>query len=105
MPLQDFLAGAALFAVMLAAVVAAAALIARRRLRHLDRLELAMASIVIGTAILIAIHLVPLMLGVLARGTVLAAGALAVALAALVAPAADVAAPPQQRGELPPSGR
>jgi len=105
MPLQDFLAGAALFAVMLAAVAAATGLVARRRLRHLDRLELAAAIVVTGTAILIAIHLVPLMLGVLARGTVLAAAALSVGLAALVRPAGEAEAAPEERAEPPPSGR
>ena len=88
MPLQDFLAGAALFGVMLAAVAVATALIVRRRLRHLDALELGLASLVVGVAILIAVHLVPLMLGILTRGMVLAAAALAVGLAALVKPAA-----------------
>ncbi|HWC26507.1 MAG TPA: glycosyltransferase family 39 protein [Solirubrobacteraceae bacterium] len=88
MPLQDYLVGAALFSAMLLAVVAATALVVRRRLRHLDALELALASVVVGTAILIGVHLVPLMLGVLARGTVLLAAALAVGLAALVRPAA-----------------
>ncbi|MEA2222265.1 MAG: hypothetical protein QOH83_641, partial [Solirubrobacteraceae bacterium] len=88
MPLQDFLAGAALFGIMLAAVAVATALIVRRRLRHLDALELGLASVVIGVAILIAVHLVPLLLGVLTRGTVLAAAALAVGVAALVKPAA-----------------
>jgi len=84
MPLQDFLAGAALFGVMLAAVAAATALIVRRRLRHLDALELALASLVVATAVLICVHLVPLMLGILTRATVLVAAALAVGLAALV---------------------
>jgi hypothetical protein len=88
MPLQDFLAGAALFGVMVAAVAVATALVVRRRLRHLDALELGLASVVVGVAILIAVHLVPLMLGILTRGTVLAAAALAVGLAALVRPAA-----------------
>ena len=105
MPVEDFLAGAALFAVMLAAVAAATALIARRRLRHLDRLELAMASVVIGTAILIAVHLLPLVLGVLARGTVLVAAALAAGLAALVRPAGDGGARPDARAEPPPGSR
>jgi len=97
MPPQDFLAGAVLFGVMLTAVAAATALIVRRRLRHLDALELGLASLVVAAAILICVHLVPLMLGVLTRGTVLVAAALAVGLAALVRPAtgAEVA---EQRG-------
>ena len=90
MPLDDFLIGAALFGAMLAAVAIATALIVRRRLRHLDRLELGLASVVVGTAVLIGVHLLPLVLGILARGTVLAAAALAVVLAALVRPAADL---------------
>jgi hypothetical protein len=107
MPLQDFLAGAALFAVMLAAVGAATALIVRRRLRHLDALETGLASVVIATALLIAVHLLPLALGVLARGTVLVACALAVGLALLVRPAAPEPEPepePEAR-ERPASGR
>ena len=107
MPPQDFLAGAALFLVMLAAVVAATTFVVRRRLAHLDALETALASVVIGTAVLIGVHLVPLMLGVLARGAVIAAAALAVGLAALVRPARETVAleergPP---GAVPPSSR
>ena len=102
MPLEDFLVGTALFAVMLAAVLAATALIVRRRLAHLDRLELALASVVVGTGVLIAVHLVPLMLGILTRGTVFAAAALAVGLAALVKPAFAFA-PPERNAPPPPS--
>jgi dolichyl-phosphate-mannose-protein mannosyltransferase len=108
MPLQDFLAGAALFAVMLVAVAAATALVVRRRLRHLDALETGLASVVIGTAVLIGVHLVPLMLGVLARGTVIAAAALAVGLAALLLPAGATVAAGQERDPrvpAPASGR
>jgi hypothetical protein len=104
MPLQDFLAGAALFVVMLAAVAVATALVVRRRLRHLDPLETGLASVVIGTGVLIGVHLVPLMLGILSRGTVIAAAALAVGLAALVRPAAG-AEEPEARSPAPPSSR
>jgi hypothetical protein len=92
MPLQDFLAGTAFFAVMLGAVGVATALIVRRRLPHLDGLERALAAIVIGTTVLIAVHLLPLMLTILSRGTVLAACAVAIGLAALVRPVAGAAA-------------
>jgi hypothetical protein len=92
MPLEDFLAGTGLFTAMLAAVVAATALVVHRRLRHLDALTRALAGVVVGTGVLIAVHLVPLMLGILTRGTVLVAAAAAVALAALVRPAAGPAA-------------
>ncbi|MEA2192529.1 MAG: hypothetical protein QOI73_2650, partial [Solirubrobacteraceae bacterium] len=97
MPLYDFLVGAALYAAMLALVAAAAAIVVRRRLMHLDGLELGLGSVVVATAILIAVHLVPLMLTILTRGTVLAAAVLAVGLAALVRPAArgDVPAQPE----------
>jgi hypothetical protein len=89
MPLEDFLAGSALFAAMLAAVVAATALVVRRRLPHLDALTRALAGLVVGTAVLVAVHLVPLMLGILTRGTVLVAAALALALATRVRPVID----------------
>ncbi|MFP5361149.1 MAG: glycosyltransferase family 39 protein [Thermoleophilia bacterium] len=106
MPLQDFLAGAALFSVMLAAVIAATALVVRRRLAHLDPLETALAGIVIGTAVLIAVHLVPLVLGVLERGTVLAAAALAVGIALIAAPpGATVAEAKAPRRPVAPSSR
>ncbi len=88
MPPADFLAGAALFAAMLLGVGSATAILVRRRLRHLAALELGLAGVVVGSAVLIAVHLLPLVLGVLSRATVLAAAALAVGLAALVRPAA-----------------
>jgi hypothetical protein len=100
MPLEDFLAGTLLFALMALAVLAATALIVRRRLAHLDRLERVLAAIVVGTAILIGVHLVPLLLGILDRATVLAAAALAVVLATRVRPAAP--GPPEDRGPRPP---
>ena len=104
MSMLDFLAGTALFALMLALVGAATALVVRRRLRHLDRLELALASLVVATGILIAVHLVPLMLTILTRGTVIAAALLAVGLATLVRPAA-VDPVPERDGPAPPSSQ
>ena len=104
MPLEDYLTGAALFGLMLLAVVATSGLIVRRRLAHLDRLERALAAVVIGTAVLIGVHLVPLALGILDRATVLVAGALAVALATRVRPAA-AATDVDGVAEAPPSGR
>ncbi len=105
MPMQDFLAGTALFALLLALVGAATALVVRRRLTHLDRLELALASVVVGTGGLIAVHLVPLMLGILTRGTVAAAAVLAVGLAALVRPATPEPAPSPTDRPTPPSSQ
>ena len=55
MPLGDFLAGTALFVAMLAAVVAATALVVRRRLAHLDPLTRGLAAVVVGTAVLIGV--------------------------------------------------
>jgi hypothetical protein len=107
MPLIDFLTGSILFALMLAGVSVATALIARRRLAHLDRLERALAAIVVGTAILILVHLVPLLLGILHEATVLAASALAAGLATRVravaaSPSGERAArePPSASGRL-----
>ncbi len=97
MALQDFFAGAALFTVLLAAVAAATALVIRRRLANLDGLERGLASVVVGTAILICVHLVPLMLEALTRGTVIAAAFVAVGLAALVKPAAPPVTPAAPR--------
>lgn len=99
----EYLVGVALLLAVLVAAGAATALVVRRRLSHLDALERLLAIATIATGLLIAVHLVPMMLGVLARGTVLAAAALAVALAALVRP--SPASPPDERVELPPSGR
>ena len=105
MPLQDFLTGALLFALVLLATGAATGLIVRARLAHLDALERALAAIVTGTAILVSIHLVPLLLGVLSRASVLVAAAVAVALATRVRPV-PAQEPPEDRGPPPPpSGR
>jgi hypothetical protein len=104
MPLQDFLLGFVLFGLMLLATATASRLIVRRRLAHLDALERALAAIVVGTSVLVTIHLVPLLLGILSRGTVLAAAALAVALGLAVRPAGDRR--PDDRGPpAAPSGR
>jgi hypothetical protein len=103
--MEDFLTGTILFALMLLAVLAATAIVVQRRLAHLDRLERALAAIVAGTAVLIGVHLLPLLLGILNRATVLAAAVLAVALATRVKPQR----PPVPEGggpaALPPSGR
>ena len=105
MPTEDFLTGTILFALMLIAVLAAAGLVVQRRLAHLDRLERALAAIVVGTAVLGGVHLLPLMLGILNRATVLAAAVLAVALATRV-PARPAGPEAEDRGEPPPpSGR
>jgi hypothetical protein len=103
MPLEDFLTGCVLFALMALGVLAATALVVHRRLPHLGRLDRTLAAIVTGTAILVAVHLVPLALGILSEATLLVATALAVLLAARVAPAP--AGEPEERAPVPPSGR
>ncbi|MDX6705443.1 MAG: hypothetical protein QOI48_1289 [Solirubrobacteraceae bacterium] len=104
MPLEDFLAGLALFAAMLGAVAVVTAIVVRRRLQHLDVVQKALACIVVGSAVLIGVHLVPMTLGVLDRFTVLVACATAVGLTALLRPAVA----PQRAEECsptpPPSG-
>ena len=67
MPTEDFLTGTILFALMLLAVLAATLLVVQRRLAHLDRLERVLAAVVVGTAVLIGVHLLPLLLGILDR--------------------------------------
>ncbi len=104
MPTEDFLTGTILFTLMLVAVLATTAIVAQRRLAHLDRLERALAALVVGTAVLIGVHLLPLLLGILDRATVLASAVLAVAVATRVKPASPGPAE-EQRGPAPPSGR
>lgn len=105
MPVEDYLAGAALLGAMLAGVGTAAVVVVRRRLPHLDRLEAALALTVVGTVLLLAVHVVPLAIGVLSRGAVLlAAAAVAVGALTLVRPARPI--PPTPRGApLPGGGR
>lgn len=76
MPLGDYLVGLAFFLVTWGAVGAATALVLRRRLGAVLGAPRAVAAGVVATAGLLAVHLVPLALGVLSRGTA--------ALAALV---------------------
>lgn len=103
MPLEDFFTGAILFTLMLLAVLVATAFVLQRRLGHLDRFERGLAAVVVGTGVLIAVHLVPLLLGVLNRATVLVACALAVGIATRVRPAAPATA--EDRGPPPPPSR
>ena len=106
MPLEDFLAGAVLFALMLLAVLAATALDRRSAGSRTSTASSArLAAIVVGTAVLIGVHLVPLLLGILDRATVLAAAVLAVALATRVQ-RRDAPARPRTAGRrAAPSGR
>src|SRR5919201_2295230 len=87
MSVGDYLAGLAIFALMLGGVVAGAALIVRRRLGHLEGVPRLVAFAILATAGLLAVHIVPGMLGVLARGSVLAATAAWLGAAILASPA------------------
>ena len=105
MPTEDFLTGTILFALMLLGVLAATAIVVQRRLAHLDRLERGLAAIVVATAVLIGVHLLPLALGILDRATVLASAALAAALATRIsarqpAPRAEEREPPPASGRV-----
>ena len=85
---------------------AATALLVRRRLAHLDRLELALASVVVGTAVLIAVHLVPLVLGMLTpRRRCSSRRRWRVGLAALVVPARRAGAGARRTDGPPPRRR
>ena len=78
----EYLIGLGLLALVLAAPICAALAIARRRLASLAGVERLVAVAVIATAILIALHLVPAVLGILDRWVV---GALALAVLAAAA--------------------
>jgi hypothetical protein len=69
MPLDDYLVGLAWFALSSATVVAATALVVRRRLGHLSGEPRALAIFLIAVGVLALEHLVPLALGVLTRAT------------------------------------
>lgn len=106
MPVGDFFGGAALLGVLLGAVGFATWNVVMRRLAHLDPLERGLAASVLGTAILLAVHVVPMMATVLARGSVLVL-ALALAAASTRIPRAgdSPADPPSRRGPRPESDR
>lgn len=94
-----FVLGCALLAVTLASAGITARLLVSRRAAHLRGAPRAVALGLLSVAGVLAIHLVPLALGAMTRGTVLLA-ALALALAATrirrAAPAQDRRAPPAQ---------
>jgi hypothetical protein len=76
MPAGDYIGGAAVFLLMLAAVVVGARILLVRRLPHLRGSVRVLAFATLGTLGLLAVHLVPAILGVLGRGSVLASAAL-----------------------------
>jgi hypothetical protein len=90
----EYLLGVALFAVTLGAVLAGSALVARRRLRALVGSELALAYALVATLGLIAVHLLPALVGVMNRFTVPACALLALFACTRVRPLDDEPAPP-----------
>ncbi len=79
MPPGDYLAGLLPFVTMLAACLAAAALIERRRLPLLSGAERILAVALIATVAVFAVHVVPLALGLLSVAAVLASSLLVLA--------------------------
>ena len=102
MPLADYVSGLAFLAVTLGGVGLATALLVRRRLGHLAGAPRVVAASLVFVAGVVAVHLVPGVLGVLSRWTVLAATALAVVGALRLAP---VDSEPEARPAPPQSGR
>ena len=76
MPLDDYLVGLGWFALSSATVIAATALVARRRLGHLRAEPRALSVFLVAVGVLALEHLVPLALGVLTRATPSLAGLL-----------------------------
>lgn len=96
----EFLGGMALFGLAGAGALVVAWACVSRRLAHLDRLERAVAGGLVFVAAILAIHLVPLALGVLSRP--------AVAVAAVLAAAGALAIPrgrAVERAARPPAAR
>jgi hypothetical protein len=75
MPLGDYLAGLGWFGLNLGTAAVATLLVTRRRLRGLTGEVLVLAVFLVALAVLFAIHVVPLALGVLAPGAPAVTGA------------------------------
>lgn len=105
--LGEYLVGCGLLAAVLAAAAVAAVVVVRRRLPWLRGAPRLLAGALVATLAVMAVHLVPAMLGVLSRGTVLVAAALlGAAVVALVRPAAEAAPAPEAAPSAePPEGR
>lgn len=88
MPAGDYIEGSILFGAMLGGVLAGAWLILRRRLDHLRGSMRVVAFALVATLGVIAVHLLPAMVGLLGRGSVLVATALWVLGTALLPRAA-----------------
>src|SRR4051794_2383431 len=86
MPLDDYLVGVAFFAITLGSVLAAAALVVRRRLPQLTGSTRLLALALIATAGLIGVHVVPGALYILSREAVAGAALLALLAASRLRP-------------------
>jgi hypothetical protein len=86
MPLGEYLEGMLFFVPTLGATLAAAYLLVRKRFDYLRGLSRVLGGAVIATAGLVAVHVIPAALGILARPSVLVA-ALALLAAAYALPA------------------
>src|SRR5207248_9501328 len=84
MALGDYLVGVAYFAATLGGVAFATGVIARRRLARVAGAARVVAYGVVGTLVLVGVHLVPLGLGVLGRPSVVVTAAAAAGLSLLV---------------------
>jgi hypothetical protein len=87
-PPAQFLLGCALLAVTLGCSARAAAIVVRRRLDHLVSAPRAVAFALLTIASMLLVHLVPLTLGVLSRGTVLVSAVVLLAAVRRLVPAA-----------------
>jgi len=82
-PASEYLVGLVFAVATLGTSIAAAALVLRRRLRHLTGAAAVLALAVLACAALLAAHLVPGMIGLLSRGPVLLAGVVLLAAVAV----------------------
>src|SRR4051794_38455505 len=99
-----YLAGLCFFVGTVGSALAAAALLTRRRLSHLDLPAQVLAFGVLATAAILVAHLLPGVLGLLSRTSALVS-ALALLVAASRVPAAGTAAGDDSVPPVPPSGR
>ncbi len=104
MPTGDYVLGLACFIAMLAATAGGAWLLLTKRFDHLSGAPRAIAFSILVTCGLVGVHLLPGILGVLARGSVLGAAALWLGAAILIRPSRTApgsepaeSAPPSER--------
>ncbi|HYI38049.1 MAG TPA: glycosyltransferase family 39 protein [Thermoleophilaceae bacterium] len=84
MPLGEYLAGLVFAFGTLGACLVAASLLMRRHFRHLSGAPAVLGFAVLACTLLVAVHLLPGLVGILSRGTALAASLLVLAAAALI---------------------